>query len=84
MASYNGGGSGTFHTLHILDAGLAPAFAADGKAYERLNLTVLRSVPLGDRWDGTVAISGNTVRITSFKSGPAKGVAPASIEARRP
>jgi len=84
VASYNGGGSGTFHTLHILDAASAPAFDADGKPYERLNLTVLRSVPLGDRWQGTASISGNTVRITTLKPGPAKGVAPASIEARRP
>jgi len=84
VASYNGGGSGTFHTLHILDAALAPAFDADGKAYERLNLTLLRGVPLGDRWEGTVTISGNTVRITSPDSGPAKGIAPTTIEARRP
>ena len=84
VASFNGGGSGTFHTLHILDAAAAPAFDADGKRYERLNLTVLRSVPLGDRWEGTVTISGNRVLITSPQEGPAKGIAPNSIEARRP
>ena len=84
VASYNGGGSGTFYTLHILDAAAAPAFDADGKRYERLNLTVLRSVPLGDRWEGEIAISGNAVRIKSSHEGPAKGIAPKSLEARRP
>ena len=84
VASFNGGGSGTFYTLHVLDAALARAFDADGKRYDRLNLTLLRSAPLGDRWEGTVAISGNTIRITSPESGPARGIAPAAIEARRP
>lgn len=84
VASFNGGGSGTFYTLHILDATLAPAFDADGKPYQRLNLMLLRGVPLGDRWDGTVTISDDTVRIASPQSGPAKGIAPKSIEARRP
>ena len=50
VASFNGGGSGTFYTLHVLDATVAPAVDAVGKVYQRLNLTLLRSVRLGDRW----------------------------------
>jgi len=82
LASYSGGGSGVFYTLHILDAAIERAFDADGKVYQRVNLTVLRSVPLGDRWEGEVTISGDVVRIATTKT-PAVSV-PKSIEARRP
>jgi hypothetical protein len=84
VASYSGGGTGTFNTLHILDAALAPAFDENGKIYQRLNLTVLRSVALGDRWDGTVTITGNMVHVLTKATTGGSGGALNSIEARRP
>lgn len=86
VASYNGGGSGTFHTLHILDVGSARAFDLEGKPYRRTNLTTIRSVVLGDRWDGDVKISGNAIVVTTTRDGPT-GTGPAktkTIEAKRP
>jgi hypothetical protein len=71
LASYNGGGSGNFITLHILDVALARGFEFDGRVYERVNLTNLRSVPLGDRWDGEISIAKNTIEIVTIRSGPA-------------
>jgi hypothetical protein len=86
VASYNGGGSGTFHTLHILDVAAANAFDNDGKRYPRVNLTNIRSVALGDRWEGEVKITGNAVRVTSTRGGPAGGKAgaPLTVTAERP
>jgi hypothetical protein len=82
VATYSGGGSGVFTTLHILDATADRAFDADGKVYQRIDLTVLRSVPLGDRWEGDVTISGDAVRIATTNT-PAESV-PKEIEAWRP
>jgi hypothetical protein len=82
VASFNGGGSGTFHTLHILDVAAATAFDNDGKRYPRVNLTSIRSVALGDRWEGEVTITGNAVRVTSTR-GPKAG-APLTVTAERP
>ena len=82
IAYYNGGGSGYFHTLHILDASLAVGLDDDGKPYQRVNLTVLRSVVLGDRWQGEATIVGDMVRIKTTRT-PAESV-PAQIEAKRP
>jgi hypothetical protein len=86
VASYNGGGTGTFHTLHICDVVPAPAFDSDGKRSQRINLINLRSVALGDRWDGEVKISGNTVRVITTRNGPANDGtrAPLTITAERP
>jgi len=87
IASYNGGGSGTFYTLHILDLAATKAFDLEGKVYDRINLTVLRSVILGDRWDGAAEISGNAIEITTTRRGPADNSGPTSkvtIEAARP
>ncbi len=86
LASYNGGGSGTFYTLHILDVGVARAFDLDGKFYRRINLTVLRSVALGDRWDGEVNIAHNSVRVVTTRRGPADAGARTTktIAAERP
>jgi hypothetical protein len=86
VASYNGGGSGTFHTLHICDVAAAMAFDSDGKRTQRINLTNLRSVALGDRWDGDVKITGNTIRVTTTRDGPAndRARAPLTITAERP
>lgn len=87
IATYSGGGSGTFYTLHILDLAAAKAFDLDGKLYDRVNLTVLRSVALGDRWDGSVTIKGNTIEITTTRTGPADNsgkISTTRIEAVRP
>lgn len=86
VASYNGGGSGTFHTLHILDVVAATGIDNDGKRYPRINLTNIRSVALGDRWEGEVKLSGDTVHVTTTRDGPANNTAPAplTIIAERP
>ena len=86
LASYNGGGSGTFYTLHILDAAATEGFDLDGERYQRINLTNIRSVILGDRWEGDVKISGNAVRVITTRNGPADGGAraPFTIVAERP
>lgn len=86
VASYNGGGSGTFHTLHILDVTAASAFDNEGKRYPRVNLTNIRSIALGDRWEGEVKIAGNAVRVTTTRDGPTGGKArtPLTVSAERP
>jgi hypothetical protein len=63
LASYSGGGTGDFVTLHLLSLDAVPAFDSNGEIYDRINLTNLRSIALGDRWDGEVSIAKNTVRI---------------------
>ena len=82
VAYYSGGGTGVFYSLYVLDASLAAGFDGDGKPYRRVDLTLLRSVALGDRWQGDVSIAGDTLRIATVKT-PAEGV-PKAIEARRP
>jgi hypothetical protein len=84
VTSYNGGGTGVFYTLHVLDLALVPAFDANGRIYQRLNLTVLRSVALGDGWDGAVTISDNMVHVLTKATTVGSGGALKSIEARRP
>jgi hypothetical protein len=71
IAAYSGGGSGNFFTLHILDVAAARAFDDDGKPYQRINLTIMRSVALGDRWDGEARIAKNAIVVT--KRGPGVG-----------
>jgi hypothetical protein len=71
IATYNGGGSGTFYTLHILDVSGQRAFDMDGDVYQRINVTSVCNVALGDRLDGDVKISGNTILLTTMKDGPA-------------
>ncbi len=87
VTSYNGGGSGTFYTLHILDLAPAKAFNSEGHVYERINLTTVREISLGDRWDGTVKISGNSIEVQTTKNGPSDTsgkVSTSKIEALRP
>jgi hypothetical protein len=86
VASYSGGGSGSFITLHIMDLAAAKAFDNDGKVYTRIALTNLRSIALGDRWDGDVTIAGNTIGVVTRRNGPADDSTrpPMTIEARRP
>ena len=87
LAAYNGGGSGDFVTLHILDIGAASAFDSDGSVYDRINLTNIRGIALGDRWEGEVRITKNAVGVITTRQGPAdrSGLRKEmSIEARRP
>lgn len=87
LASYSGGGSGNFITLHILELAAGRAFDLEGKSYERVNLTNLRSIALGDRWNGEIRIEKNVIRVVTTRKGPAddSGKREAmTIEARRP
>jgi hypothetical protein len=86
-SAFSGGGSGDFFTLHILDAAPARAYDGDGKLYDRLNLTMLRSIPLGDRWSGEIKIVGDTIEIATTPSEVKHNDRPAGVqrvEARRP
>jgi hypothetical protein len=87
LASYSGGGSGDFITLHILDIAVARAFDLEGKIYDRIDLTNIRSVALGDRWNGEIRIEKNAVRVVTTRKGPADDSGKREtmmIEARRP
>jgi hypothetical protein len=84
LAAWNGGGSGTFYYLHILDAASNRAFDEDGSTYSRLDLTLVRTYILGDRWQGDVGISGNSVRVVTDSSLGGHGVASVTIDARKP
>jgi hypothetical protein len=84
LAAWSGGGSGTFYYLHILDAASNRGFDDDGSTYSRLDLTLVRTYILGDRWEGDVRISGNSVRIVTNTSLGGNGVGSVTIEARRP
>lgn len=85
VASYNGGGTGTFHTLHILDLAVTRAFDADGKRSKRISLTNIRSVALGDRWEGDIKLTENTVHIITTRKGPVDSgpLPPSTITAER-
>jgi len=84
LTSWSGGGTGVFYTLHIVDAAWANAFDEDGARYRRLVLTPVRSVILGDRWQGDATIAGNAVRIETTASRSERSLAPVTIDARRP
>src|SRR5271166_5595034 len=84
VAAYSGGGSGTFYSLHVLDSASNRAFDEDGSTYSRLDLTLVRTLILGDRWQGGVTISGNSVRIVTDSSLGGHGLASVTIDARRP
>jgi hypothetical protein len=71
LAGYSGGGSGDFITLHILDVTAARGFDLEGKIYDRVDLTNLRSIFLGDRWDGTVSVTKNAITVVTTRTGPA-------------
>jgi hypothetical protein len=68
LAAYSGGGSGTFYFLHILNAASVRAFDEDGSTYSRLNLTLARTYIFGDRWQGDLKISRNSVSIVTNAS----------------
>jgi hypothetical protein len=84
--SYYGGGSGIFYSLHIVDVAAARGFDIEGKVYQRINLTNVRTVILGDRWEGNIKIIGNTIKIITTRNGPAddSARAPVTITAERP
>jgi hypothetical protein len=84
LTAWSGGGSGTFYYLHILDAASNRAFDEDGSTYSRVDLTLVRTYILGDRWQGDVSISGNSVRIVTDSSLGGHGVASVTIDARKP
>lgn len=86
IASYNGGGSGTFYTLHIVDVAAARGIDLEGKVYQRINVTNVRSVILGDRWEGELKIAKNAIRVVTTRNGPAddSARAPVTITATRP
>jgi hypothetical protein len=84
LAAWSGGGSGTFYYLHILDAASNRAFDEDGSTYSRLNLILVRTYVLGDRWQGDVSISGNSVLVVTASSRGGLGVASVTFGARRP
>jgi hypothetical protein len=87
LTSYSGGGSGVFMALHIVDAAMGRGFDSAGKAYDRLNLTDIRTMWLGDRWSGDVTIDHNAVTIVTERAGPTddSGVRRTTvIEASRP
>ncbi len=87
VASFSGGGSGVFYTLHILAVAPGRGFDLDGKIYDRVDLSNVRSVVLGDRWDGEVKIAKNQIIVVTTRSGPADASGArrtTTIEAKRP
>jgi hypothetical protein len=85
LSSYSGGGSGIFYTLHVLDLVTARGFDINGKVYQRINLTNVRSVTLGDRWEGDVSIAKNAIHIDTTRDGPVGSPRPVvTIAAERP
>lgn len=84
LAAWSSGGSGTFYWLHILDAADGDAFDEDGAKYRRLDLKLVRSFSLGDRWSGEISVSGATIKVVTRSSLGGHVVSPVTIEARRP
>lgn len=87
LSAFWSGGSGHFYTLQVLDAGIGHAFDADGKPYERLTLTAIRNISLGDRWQGSVSISGDSLVVVTKAGEPNNGQTEPStqtIQAARP
>ena len=66
--AWSGGGSGTFYYLHILDAASNLAFDEDGSPTRASPSPRARTYILGDRWQGDVIVSGNSVCIVRFKA----------------
>ena len=85
-STFSGGGTGVFTYLHILDAAVARAFDDEGKPYDRLNLTNIRSVSLGDRWKGEIKINGDTIAIVTARDQQTDARKPGTelIQAARP
>jgi hypothetical protein len=85
LTRFNGGGSGTFFNLHVLDVRAAKSLDAQGRPYDRIDLTTIQTVPLGDRWSGAIRILGNVIRVTPSAGASANSQAQQlEITARRP
>ena len=84
VTQFSSGGTGVFTNLDILDAASKRAFDEEGSTYMRLDLTPVRTVVLGDRWEGDVTISGNSIRVVTEATHGGPIVSPLTIEARRP
>jgi hypothetical protein len=84
LTCYSGGGSGEFYALNILHAARGNGFDDDGNSYQRLDLTILRRVALGDRWAGEIEIAGNSIHVATTGSLPGQDMKPKDLEARRP
>lgn len=63
-------GHGSFYHLHVLDASVTAAIDYRGRKYERVTVTTLQLIPVGDRWAGQAKLSGDIVTITRPESGP--------------
>lgn len=83
LSAFWGGGSGHFYTLQILDAGIGHAFDEEGRPYERLTLTAIRNISLGDRWQGSVTISGDSLVVVTKPGEPNNGQAEPSTQTIR-
>lgn len=79
IVSFNGSGTGCFYSLHVLDIGLGRGLDDNGHVYQRVVLTELQSMPLGDHWQGKVEIDGDVARIETSGG----SLAPGSSETRQ-
>ena len=82
-----GHGSRRPAVAYLRNIAAARAFDLGGKVYERINLTDLRRIALGDRWEGEISIAKNTVRVVTTRKRPADETGARetmTIVARRP
>lgn len=63
-------GHGSFYHLHVLDASVSAAIDHRGQKYERVTVTTLQLISIGDRWTGQAKLNGDIVTITRPESGP--------------
>jgi hypothetical protein len=80
VSVYSGGGTGEFTYLHILDPVRVEAIDGAAATYDRLDLRLVRTYDLGDRWQGDLKIEGNVVHLEPGRNGDG----PVAIEARWP
>src|SRR5262245_31197695 len=76
-----------FHAFAYSRCRRRPGFDFDGNLYQRINLTNLRSIPLGDRWGGEISIDKNTITVVTVRANSTddSGVPRTrTIEAKRP
>jgi hypothetical protein len=60
------------------------ASTTTARSYQRLDLTILRRVALGDRWAGEIKIAANSIRVATTGSLPGQDMKPKDWEAHRP
>jgi hypothetical protein len=61
-----------------------PPFPRRPLSSKQTDLSLVRTVILGDRWEGDVSISGNSIRIVTNASHAKRRVGSVTIDARRP